>query len=250
MRLKRVLHVPDCHIPMHNKQAWALFMDIAKQLNPDMLVVHGDFFDFYSVSRHDKNVSLDFKTFKDEMQECRDLLGDLLAVCRSVRRPIFLEGNHELRLQRYIAEKAPKLSGIYETREILGIVEPWLYLPYGQAGHYKIGKLMCTHGSLAGENPAASMVKKYRSSVAFGHVHKLQEYHITNIHGQDFIGLAIGWLGDERRAAEYMKSVTDWSLGFLITYHKENGDFFHQLIHMKRHQHHLEAMVQGAIFSK
>lgn len=230
MRLKRVIHCPDLHAPFHDKSAWKLFLSVCKEFKPDQLIVHGDFFDFYSVSRHDKDPVVDFKTWRHEMQECRDILKVLESACPQVRRPIFLEGNHEKRLQSYIAEKAPKLSGIYETREILGIEEPWLYLPYGQKGHYRIGKLVCTHGSRAGENPAASMVKKFRSSVAFGHVHKIQEYHITNIHGEDFVGLAIGWLGDQRKAAEYMKDVTDWTKGFLLTWHKENGDFFYQLV--------------------
>jgi hypothetical protein len=81
-----------------------------------------------------------------------------------------------------------------------------------------------------------------------GHVHKLQEYHISNIHGDDWVGLSPGWLGSQREAAEYIKGVSDWSLGFAVTYHKKNGQFFHQLIQIKKMNHRYECFYGGEIF--
>lgn len=234
MRLKRVLHVPDTHAPFHDKLAFKLMLKIAKDFKPDKVVFLGDFFDFYSVSRHDKDPMLDFKTWKDEMKEARSVLDEVVEATPTAKTYIFLEGNHEKRIHSYIANHAPKLSGIFRSEELLGLPHHWTFLKYGQQGHFKIGNLTCCHGSRAGENPAAAMVKKYRSSVLFGHTHKIQEFHIQDIHGKDFVGLNAGWLGDQKKGStDYIKDVSDWSLGFAVTWHKDDGTFFHQLIHIK-----------------
>jgi predicted phosphodiesterase len=229
LSLKRVLHVSDCHHPFVNKASWKILLDIGKALKPNEIVIHGDFFDFYSVSRHLLDPMMDFKTWKDEMNEARHYLEELRSKVPH-KKCVYLEGNHEKRLIRYIHERAPKLAGLFKNEECMGLPRDILYIPYGQEGMYKIGNLVCVHGSRAGENPAASMVKKFRSSVIFGHTHKIQEFHIQNAHGDDFVGLNIGWLGNQRQAAEYIQDISDWTQGFGITYHKQNGRFFHQLI--------------------
>lgn len=234
MRLKRVLHIPDTHCPNHDKAAYGLMLQVAKDLKPDLVVYLGDFFDCEGTASHKKTNPLrDPGLLKDELKEGRELLSETEEACKA-KKYIFMQGNHEWRIERYIAENAPRLGGLYSSREILCIPTDYGYFPYGQENYYRIGRLTVTHGYLAGENPAASTVKKFRSSVLMGHVHKIQEYHISNIHGEDWVGLCPGWLGDQRKAAEYMKGVSDWSLGFAVTYHKDNGDFFHQLVHIKK----------------
>ena len=227
--LKRVLHVSDCHHPFVNKAAWKLLLDVGKALKPHLIVIHGDFFDFYSVSRHLLDPQMDFKTWKDEMAAAREGLDELISTVPH-KELVYLEGNHEKRLIKYIHEKAPKLSGLFKAEECMGLPRDIKYIPYGQMGKYVIGNLVCVHGSRAGENPAASMVKKFRSSVIFGHTHKIQEYHIQNAHGDDFVALNIGWLGNQRQAADYIQDISDWTLGFGITWHKPSGAFFHQLV--------------------
>lgn len=233
VRLKRVLHVPDTHTPFHDKAAFELMLQVAKDFKPDEVVILGDFFDVYSVSRHDKDPLMDFKTWKDEIKEARGCIEQLQNAV-DPKKWVFMAGNHEVRLEAYINNFAPKMAGLFKTNEVLCLPTDWHFFPYGQSGHYSIGNLTICHGSRAGENPAASMVKKYRSNVLFGHTHKLQEYHITNIHGEDWVAINAGWLGDQRQAAKYIKDVSDWSLGFVVTYHKDNGDFYYQLIHIKK----------------
>jgi predicted phosphodiesterase len=248
-RLRKVLHVPDTHAPFHDKRAFGLMLQVAQALKPDEVVVLGDFFDVYSVSRHDKDPLMDFKTWKDEIRDAREAL-ETLQNAAPAKKLVFMCGNHEVRLEAYINNYAPKLSGLFKTSELLCIPGEWEFFPYGQEGHYKIGSLTICHGSRAGENPAASMVKKYRSNVMFGHTHKLQEYHISNIHGDDFVALNAGWLGDQTKAAKYIKDVSDWSLGFAVTYHKSNGSFFYQLIHIKKNKGSYECMFGEEVFQR
>lgn len=247
-KLKKVLHIPDTHVPFHDRTAFKLMLDVGKAFKPDEVVFLGDFFDAYSVSRHEKDPLLDFKTWKDEIKEGREAIEIVKDSFQNTKRWVFLSGNHEVRVERYINNYAPKLSGLYKTNELLCIDPDWTFFPYGQEGHYKIGKLTVCHGSRAGENPAASMVKKYRSSVLFGHTHKLQEYHITDIHGTDFVALNAGWLGDIRKAGAYIKDTADWSLGFAMTYHKDNGDFYYQLIQIQKNKIQYSALFNNEVF--
>lgn len=249
MNLKRVLHVSDCHHPFVDKAAWKLLLDVGRSLKPHIIVIHGDFFDFYSVSRHLLDPQMDFKTWKDEMNEARVGLDELMSVVPH-KEIVYLEGNHEKRLLKYVQEKAPKLSGLFKNEEVMGLPREIKYIPYGQNGKYNIGNLVCVHGSRAGENPAASMVKKFRSSVIFGHTHKIQEYHINNAHGEDFVALNIGWLGDQRKAADYIQDISDWTLGFGITYHKSNGHFFHQLIQIYKDKGVHECLFRETVYQR
>jgi len=249
MNLKRVLHVSDCHHPFVNKAAWKILLDVGKELKPHTIVIHGDFFDFYSVSRHAKDPLMDFKTWKDEMKEARSALDDLMTAV-PYKEIVYLEGNHEKRLIKYVAEHAPKLAGLFKSEEVMGLPREITYVPYGQNGKYVIGNLVCVHGSRAGENPAASMVKKFRSSVIFGHTHKVQEYHIQNAHGDDFVALNIGWLGNQRQAAEYILDISDWTLGFGITYHKQSGAFFHQLMQIYVNKGVHECLFQNVVYQR
>ncbi len=246
-RLHKVLHIPDTHTPYHDKTAYKLMLDVAQAFKPDEVVYLGDFFDAYSISSHDKNPLKDPRVLKDELIEGRDLLSETEKICKA-KKYTFMQGNHEFRIERYIAAGCPKLSGLYSSREILCIPGDYGYFPYGQENYYRIGKLTITHGYLAGENPAATTVKKFRSSVILGHVHKLQEYHITNIHGEDWVGICAGWLGNPRKAAEYMKGVTDWSLGFVLTWHKPDGSFFYQLIQIKKSRQNYECLFNSEVF--
>lgn len=247
--LKRVLHVSDCHHPFVNKAAWKLLLDVGRSLRPTEIVIHGDFFDFYSVSRHLKDPMMDFRTWKDEMNEARGALDELISAVPH-KKLVFLEGNHEKRLISYVASNAPKLAGLFKNEEVMGLPKDILYVPYGQDGMYKIGNLVCVHGSRAGENPAAAMVKKFRSSVIFGHTHKIQEFHIQNAHKEDFVGLNIGWLGNQRQAAEYIQDISDWTLGFGITWHKPNGRFFHQLVQIYVTKGTHECHFNNVVFQK
>ncbi len=95
--LRRVLFIPDCHIPFHDEKAWNLMLKAAREFKPDTLVVLGDFADFYSVSAHDKNPTrvsnLEYEV--GIVREKRAQLDKLGAT-----RKIFVEGClHPTRLQ-------------------------------------------------------------------------------------------------------------------------------------------------------
>ena len=204
----------------------------------------GDFWDCYSISKYDKNPEKTFHFLEDELAEGRELL-DQIERRTKAKKFTFLCGNHEARVPTYMATYAKILYNIKGTKEILGIPNHWKFLPYGQGGHYQCGKLLVTHGTLFGKHVAATMVQKYMCSVLFGHVHRIQEFQIRRYDGKIHRGITCGWLGDMKRAAEFVKDTADWCHGFAIGYFKPNGDFFLQVIPIINY----EAMFNGRVYT-
>lgn len=244
MALIRRVFWPDTHTPFHDKLAVKIALELIKDFKPQEIVILGDFFDCYSVSQYDKDPLKCFNLLEDELVEGRELLSEIERVskCKSV---VFLEGNHEARIAKYINVYASKLGGTLSVREVLKIPKHYRYFPYGQSGHYRFANFIATHGSIANQHSCASMVKKYGANVIFGHVHQLQEYHVRNIHGDDFAAYSCGWLGDMERAAEYVKNFGNWTQGLGLGYSTSRRTFM-QLVPIINH----EAVLNGEIYGK
>jgi predicted phosphodiesterase len=225
MALIRRLFIPDCHFGFADERAWRVALDVATQLKPHETVILGDFFDCYSVSRHDKDPLKNYGLLKQELARGQEALREIQRATKGAKL-VFLEGNHENRIPRFINAYADKLAGILETRDILGLPKNCLFIPYGQGGFYRMGKLLATHGTIFNRHVAAGMIAKYGHSVVFGHTHRVQHAVSKNINGEVFEGFNIGWLGDPVKAADYIKDVPDASHCLGVSYHKKNGGFF------------------------
>lgn len=210
--LKKVLFIPDTHRPYHNKKAWALMLKAAKKLRPDVVVVLGDFADFYAVSSHSKDPARAFK-LEEELSDVKIGLKELESL--GAKENIFIAGNHEDRLWRYMQDKAPELNHLISIPKVLGLEKNWEYVPY--RSDYRLGKLYLTHdvGS-AGRNSILRCLDSYQHSNVTGHTHRLAYVVEGNAAGEQKIAAQFGWLGDTD-AADYMhrmKARKDWSLGF------------------------------------
>jgi len=221
--MKRVLIIPDCHIPYHNKKAWNLVLKVAKKWNPDVCVVLGDWVDFYSVSSHQK--TLERRNFKQEISLANKEMDKLDKALGNSTKKVYIAGNHENRLERYLMDKAPDLLDFVKPEELLKLgVRNWEYVSYRR--DFKIGNLYLTHDiGHAGKNAAFRAADVYQANIVTGHTHRMIYVAQGNIKGRIFISTSFGWLGDWKQA-EYMhraKSVTDWTLGFGVAYIENDG---------------------------
>jgi predicted phosphodiesterase len=221
----KVLLIPDVHIPYHDKKAFALMIKAGTEFKPNTIIVMGDLIDNYSISRYEKDPTRE-RFLKWEVAEANKGLD---AICRisPQARKVFLAGNHEERLDTYIKKEAPQLFGLVDTATLLNLKKRgFSYHPYGK--HIKIGKLIATHGTLTRKGIARVMIDKYGKSVAFGHVHKIEQSIKVNALGEGHVGFTMGWLGDIKKT-DYIKDFTDWTLGFATAIILPNGNFFHQV---------------------
>ncbi len=212
-RLEPILIVPDAHIPYHDTRAWGLMLRVGQALKPTHLLVVGDLADFYSVSSHSKNPDRINRlgTELDAVSTALDQLDKLGATNK-----LFIAGNHEDRLTRYLQDKAPELFDVIDIPSLFKLKKRgWHYTPYKR--FTRLGKLRITHDvGTAGRFAAYRALEKFEHSVVTGHTHRLCYVVEGNAEGEYKLSAQFGWLGDASKV-DYMAQInvnTNWALGF------------------------------------
>lgn len=215
--LEKILLIPDTHLPYHDKQAFDLMLKAGKAFKPDHSIILGDFADFYGVSSHSKDPNRSLKLV-EEMDAAKAGLDQVKAI--GAKNNVFIAGNHEDRLERYLRDKAPEIFNYISIPRILELKEKgFSYTPYKQS--YKIGKLNLTHDAgNAGRYAHYKSLDTFQHNVIIGHTHRLGYAVEGNAQGERHVTAMLGWLGDVTQI-DYMhqvKAAKDWSLGFGIGY--------------------------------
>jgi predicted phosphodiesterase len=219
---KKIFFLPDTHVPFHDKRAWKITLKAIQKFNPDVFVILGDFADFYSVSFHDKDPRRKDNLYT-EVEEVKKALGELAAVVKA-KRKIFVAGNHEFRLERYLTTKAPELFPLVSIPGLLDL-DAFGYEYVAYRDYVKLGKLLVTHDTgTAGQNAHLKSLADAGSSVVIGHTHRMSLISKQTTQGEYLSAAMFGWLGD-KKAIDYMhKTKTrNWTLGFGIGYQFKDG---------------------------
>lgn len=221
--IEKWLLVPDCHVPYHDVNAFRLMLKAAKSAGVKNAVVLGDFVDCYSVSSHSKRPDR-VDDLGVEIEAARGALTELEATCPGKR--IYIAGNHEDRLERYLCDKAPALFSSVKIDKLLGLSgRGWKYVPY--KSHCKIGKLNLTHDcGKAGKQAHHDALSAFQESVVIGHTHRIGYAVEGNVKGKPHVGAMLGWLGDFG-SVEYMfriRAMRDWAHGFGVAYLEPSGN--------------------------
>ena len=216
-KLEKILFIPDCHVPYQDKNAFSLMLKAGKAFKPDHTIILGDFADFYGVSSHSKDPNRALK-LKEEIEATKEALDQVVAL--GAKNNVFVSGNHEDRLERYLRDKAPELFNFISIPKILELKEKgFKYIPYKQA--YKIGKLNITHDcGKAGRVAHLQSLDTFQHNIVIGHTHRLGYAVEGNANGERHVTAMFGWLGDVNEI-DYMHQVKarkDWSLGLGIGY--------------------------------
>lgn len=225
-KTRRVLFVPDCHHPNIHLKAWNLMLRAAARWQPEVIVVLGDFLDGESLSLHeaDAPTELDFSTEVDAVGKALTQLDDLGASTK-----IYIEGNHEQRLSRFLARRAPALYRSMSLPELLKLRETgWQWVPYRKS--VKLGKLHLTHDTgSAGANAHRFSARAFMGSAIIGHTHRMA-YEVTGrFDSTPYLACMLGWLGDAEKAAKYLHEAksAEWVHGFGIGLLEEDTGYVH-----------------------
>lgn len=220
--MKRILFVPDVHVPNHDRRAWKLLLKVAGLIDFDAAVVLGDFVDNEAVSRH-APAKVKQTRVVDELKAAHVELLDLRSKLGKAQRLVFCEGNHETRLARFIADKAPMFDGAVSVRSWLDPGSYWEWINYNEST--RIGKVHVTHDvGEAGINAHRGAAKAFMSSAIIGHTHRMG-YEVTGrVDGQPVLGAMFGWLGDYRRVDyQHRAKAKQWPLGFGVGVMDDRG---------------------------
>lgn len=225
--------IPDCHIPYDHKPSFNAMLLSLTDINPTELVILGDFGDFYAVNSHGKHPEAQQLLTKevDEINQRLDLIDALLPNCKKV----FIEGNHEYRLERYICNNAPALFGVTSIEFLFQFnVRPnWTYIPYSKRQMYNVlgTNLIARHEPLSMSSPKASL-KNSMCNLVYGHKHVIEECWAVSMDGRRMVNFSPGWLGDERHTKIFGYARPQWQRGFsVVTKHKKQ--WTHEIIRFR-----------------
>ena len=233
-RPKKILVIPDVHIPYPHK-AYRKMLEVSKDISA--LYILGDYADFYSISSYAKHpkISQFLKTEINAVNKELDYIDKLFPKIPKV----FIQGNHEHRLEKYINRSAVELFGMVKCDELFKIHERpnWRWIPYGPEQKVKIcNGLYARHEPLSGAGPKTT-AKKALSSIIYGHIHRAEEGHIVGIDNKVHSSICAGWLGNVhgpgKNVFDFVKSHHQWQIGWTYIY-VDKGTFHHQSILVKK----------------
>lgn len=220
-RLLRITFASDVHVPVEDKIVVKNWLNWCKDFDPDYVILGGDIIDCESVSSHGGNPKP--PTLVEEMAAGNKFL-DAVQTVNKRAKIIYLEGNHEDRLKRYLANNAPTLDGITTLPKELHLKERGIeWHEYGAV--VEIGKLGFTHGTFHGVHFAQKHLQHYGCSLVVGHTHRLQSFvqGIVNNELRGVFGMP-GML--DLSKVSYRKGPAGWGLGFGAIYiDQETGEF-------------------------
>lgn len=180
----------DTHGIYMDKKWWSIVKNIIYDLKPDRIVMNGDVVDFYAISRFDKDPNRR-ESLQDEIDITKQFL-DSVRFWSKDAEIIWVEGNHEARLQKYLWSKSPELASL-DMLDIENIFETdkrgIKYIKSrGREAYYQMGKIKIGHFNKVSQESAytaKALVTRYACTIIQNHVHRLGKYYKT--YGNDVV---------------------------------------------------------------
>lgn len=231
----RVLN--DLHIPYHDPRSVALVLNIFKDAKVNEIVINGDLLDFYAVNSHGPKHPDIQETLESELIAGREFLEGIRKMFPD-EKIMFLYGNHEHRLERFILDKCPAFWNIVKLEAQLNLERLNIeWKPYNSK-YMLNSRIGVQHSPPSyGENGArTSLMKKPSISMIYGCTHRVQHSCIT---GGDGIVNHVWFNGClikmGHKVFDYAKGHENWQEAFSLVDVK--GDEFHvHQIHINKYK--------------
>jgi len=209
------LIVPDVHVPYHDESAVQACLEVARSIRPKWVIFLGDFLDCYKVSRWSKNPERT-ETLQDEIEQGKELLARFRQAAPGAAC-IFIAGNHEDRIRRYLWD-APGLSSLkcLDVAELLGLEKMGFIRCYKYGERHRHFGTLLEHGNIARRRSgytAHGMLDARQVSGVSGHTHRLAHVHRTSQAGHTY-WIEAGCLCS--LDPEYIQGAPDWQHGCAI----------------------------------
>lgn len=211
----RWLVLGDVHIPFHSPDAILAAVADAKKQGVGAVLLNGDTLDFYALSHHYREPNR--VRAKEEIEKGREFLKWLRSQFPKARI-CFKEGNHDERLRKYLAERAPEVFDLED-----------MHLPtLLHAGKFGVewvadkrvvmlGKLAVVHGHEyrggGGVQPSRWLYLRTGDSTLTNHFHRTDHYTFRTVTDREVGMWSVGCLC-------YLKPnylpLNQWSHGWAI----------------------------------
>lgn len=199
MKYKRILVIPDLHIPYHHKQSLE-FLDAVNELyKPDKVVCLGDEVDWHTISFHDNDPDLPFSPSK-ELETSIDYLKDFYLVFPRVD---VIESNHGSLYYRKGKHHGLPRKLFRSYREVMEAPKNWKWY-FDLVLNTPLDKVYFHHGHK--KNVLANSKDRAMNYVQ-GHHHSTMDIQYWGNSDRIFWGMTAGCLIDDKEYAfNYNKS--------------------------------------------
>lgn len=181
----RLLVLADIHVPYHDPRALEPAVEWGDKHEPDTVILLGDFLDCHRLSKFEPDARA--RLFHEELQTARAMVKAIKAAIPRAR-VVYKLGNHDERLERYIAAKAPELLGVDEW-SLKHLFRGLGLTIVGEKRVMVAGRLNLIHGHeykggcASPVNPARGLFLRAKACSMCGHQHQSSTHDETNIEG-------------------------------------------------------------------
>lgn len=227
----KVAVLSDIHVPFHASEPLEAAIAYCVKRKPDILVLNGDYGDWYKISRFNKNPKR--IGMVEELKAQREGLEYLRRRFKNTRI-IFKAGNHDERWNHWLWNHAPEVCDLPELQLDQFLKMRDQEIEYVQDGRpIMAGKLPIFHGHelpsgwSAPVNIAKSVYNKTCDETLVGHNHRTSRHAETNWKHQEVETWSTGCLCD--MSPEYAR-INKWNWGFAFV---EVGEAQHTVTNLK-----------------
>jgi predicted phosphodiesterase len=205
----RWIWVSDIHFPLHLERETDIFTKVVTSAKPDLLILGGDIFDFYGLSKF----GIDPRRNQDFIQEEFDIgRGYIEEWVKHSKRAVMIEGNHEARLRKRLVESTPALYGL-RSLALKKVAELPVKLEiYPFQVKLKQGPLYMFHGTSTVQYVASKYLREHHVTAIAGHSHR-PDFAFHNYLGEQKMVAISGCLQDMKKA--WYVDHPSWIPGFL-----------------------------------
>ena len=206
----------DAHYQLNAvSTAHLAFVELTKELQPDMIILNGDMIDGASISRHPPRGWEYIPALADEMDTVQLRLEEIEKAAPSAQR-IWTIGNHDSRFESRLAMQMPEMRGLTGTR-LEDFFPSWsvymsMHINFGNSQ-----KLVVKHRWNGGVHAGYNNVLKGGVNMVTGHTHQQECKPFTDYTGTRY-GVQLGTMQEPNAAAfEYAEdSPKNWVSGFAV----------------------------------
>jgi UDP-2,3-diacylglucosamine pyrophosphatase LpxH len=238
--IKKTIIIPDAHLDGKAlPKPYRAVKNYIAETGADEVILLGDFADIAALSAWDmdKKRLMEGRRYKEEIKQLNDELDFLQSKSDNV---VYLEGNHEDRINRYL-DKNPEFEGMIELPEVLDLdVRGIKFIKMNDL--YKSGRMYFTHGMWTTKYHANKHLVSLGCNITYGHTHRAQTDTMTMAKQKPHQAFGLGCLCDTQ--ASYLRNrPSSWINQFAVMYSDtKTGNFTLQPINVVGNQFILDGV--------
>lgn len=231
--VKQVLVGSDFHSQFVDPLALEVFLAVAKDVQPDAVVLNGDVLDFPQVSRFTHMPGAGNLSLQDEIDFTRDRILRRVREAAPDAAIIWTIGNHEHRLVRYLADTAPALAELRSLSwtELLAVDELGIEMCFGgnfmaptqrqRSDNYRrrthavlYDCMVVTHGHSIAANAPVVEARRWGMAGTSGHTHRPQVHWLPTAACPTLSWTSTPMMAGYAVGKDYVDGPSAWTMGF------------------------------------